>query len=386
MSEETSHTISRSASNHTSPAPPTPAGNTSPSSPPSPGADLDENTNQRSLPPLRPSSSASPPPDRPELHPIALTPAPDTTLHLTLGPCTRAFLITSDILGNFTAWGTDATTTTTTNIASSFWPKDDDTDTHTLHINLTSLLPALLLTSSTATASESLTAPNEENELQSHLDALQALLRAMHIAPTPNKEQDGTETIISIAHLWRLSRLHAAGGLGLRRGWIGWLRRACMGGFVARLAGVRGRVVVEAFGIAQKSLCDWTMRIGRRPCGNMTCNANRIAALIVFLLTSGLYPRGRFSRSLHKVVTGLQYITSTDAELMAISIETGEPFGAVDEKLTWAARIRDMYGGACTKCNEKAATSMLFPLEDLLCDLTFEMDDRLLESVEFLVV
>lgn len=29
---------------------------------------------------------------------------------------------------------------------------------------------------------------------------------------------------------------------------------------------------------------------------------------------------------------------------------------------------------------------MLFPLEDLLCDLTFEMDDRLLEYVEFLVV
>lgn len=247
MSEETSHTISRSASYHPSPAPPTPAGDTSPSSPPSPGADLDENTNQRSLPPLRPSSSASPPPDRPELHPIALTPAPDTTLHLILGPCTRAFLITSDILGNFTAWGTDATTTTTTtNIASSFWPKDDDTDTHTLQIDLTSLLPALLLTSSapatttTATASESRTAPDEENELQSHLDALHALLRAMHSAPAPQEEQDGTETIISIAHLWRLSRLHAAGGLGLRRGWIGWLRGACMGGFVARLGGVRG--------------------------------------------------------------------------------------------------------------------------------------------------
>jgi hypothetical protein len=155
---------------------------------------------------------------------------------------------------------------------------------------------------------------------------------------------------------------------------------------VDAILAARGRVVEEAFGIAQKSLCDWTMRIGRRPCENMTCNANRIAALNVFLLASGLYPRGRFSKSLCEVVTGLQYITATDAKLMAVSIETGEPFGAVDEKLAWAARIRRMYGGACTKCNEKAATSMLFPLEDLLCDLTFEMEDRLLENTEFPLV
>src|SRR5690554_6155524 len=82
----------------------------------------------------------------------------------------------------------------------------------------------------------------------------------------------------------------------------------------------REKVVQQLFMTAQESLCSWTMRIGRRPCDNITCNTNRIAGLNVFLLWSGLYPRTKLNRSLHGIVSALQYITATDAELMAVAI------------------------------------------------------------------
>jgi hypothetical protein len=141
----------------------------------------------------------------------------------------------------------------------------------------------------------------------------------------------------------------------------------------------REQVVQKVFTTAQESLCNWTMRIGRRPCDNITCNTNRIAGLNVFLLWSGLYPRTKLNRSLHEIVSALQYITATDAELVAVAIENGQEVDDVEERFAWAARIRKAYGGTCTKCSEKTSTSMLFPLEDLLCDLTFEMQAQLVE-------
>jgi hypothetical protein len=145
----------------------------------------------------------------------------------------------------------------------------------------------------------------------------------------------------------------------------------------------REQVVQKVFTTAQESLCNWTMRIGRRPCENITCNTNRIAGLNVFLLWCGLYPRTKLNRSLHEIVSALQYITATDAELVAVAIENGQEVDDVEERFAWAARIRKAYGGTCTKCSEKTATSMLFPLEDLLCDLTFEMQAQLVEYAEF---
>lgn len=145
----------------------------------------------------------------------------------------------------------------------------------------------------------------------------------------------------------------------------------------------REQVIQQVFMTAQKFLCNWTTRIGRRTCDNLTCNTNRIAALNVFLLWSGLYPRTKLNRSLHEIVSALQYITATDAELMAVAIESGQEVDDVDEGFAWATRIRKDYGGTCTKCSEKTATSMLFPLEDLLCDLTFEMQAQLVQFAEF---
>lgn len=112
----------------------------------------------------------------------------------------------------------------------------------------------------------------------------------------------------------------------------------------------------------------------------MTCNTNRIAALNVFLLWSGLYPRSKMNKSLLEIVSGLQYITATDAELSASAKKNGWKGGQVDDKLLWAAHIRENYGGTCSNCKEKTPTSMLFPLEDLLCDVTFEMQEGFAES------
>lgn len=109
----------------------------------------------------------------------------------------------------------------------------------------------------------------------------------------------------------------------------------------------------------------------------MTCNTNRIAAINVFLLWSGLYPRSKLlSKSLSEIVSGLQYITATDAELREAPTEKNairEHDRNVGDRPLWAVRIREDYGGTCTKCKETVATSMLFPLEDLLCDISFEV-------------
>ncbi|KAK4044058.1 hypothetical protein C8A01DRAFT_31655 [Parachaetomium inaequale] len=145
----------------------------------------------------------------------------------------------------------------------------------------------------------------------------------------------------------------------------------------------REEPVKQLFGVAQQSLYRWTTGIGRHPCANITCTTNRIAALNVFLFRSGLYPRTKLSKSLQEIVSALQYITATDAELTASAIKNGHQDDHVDERLRWVAHIRDAYGGTCGECDEKAPTSMLFPLEDLLCDLTFEMQEQLEEYTKF---
>ena len=116
----------------------------------------------------------------------------------------------------------------------------------------------------------------------------------------------------------------------------------------------------------------------------MLCGTNRIAALNVFLLQSGLFPRTKLDKSLHEIVAALRYITATDSELLAAAAsDKGEAGDEKNNKLGWAAEIRRTYGGTCTKCDEKTATSMLFPLEDLLTDLTWELHDQLYEAVDF---
>jgi hypothetical protein len=184
-------------------------------------------------------------------------------------------------------------------------------------------------------------------------------------------------------------------GRGLRRGFVGrepsvsvllyvlCFRRDADLDLTDAILAAREHVLQKVFMTAQESLYNWTTHIGRRPCDNITCNTNRIAGLNVFLFWSGLYPRAKLNRSLHEIVSAVQYTTATDAELMAVAIENGQEVDDVEERFAWAARIRKTYGGTCTKCNEKTATSMLFPLEDLLCDLTFEMQARLVEYAEF---
>jgi hypothetical protein len=145
----------------------------------------------------------------------------------------------------------------------------------------------------------------------------------------------------------------------------------------------REQVLKHVFTAAQKSLYKWTVGIGNRPCRNITCNTHRIAALNTFLLWSGLYPRTKLNKSLREIILALQYITATDAELVVVAIEQGHADNHVRERLAWAARIREIYGGTCTTCDEKTATSALFPLEDLLCDLTFELQNHLAQDNQF---
>lgn len=149
----------------------------------------------------------------------------------------------------------------------------------------------------------------------------------------------------------------------------------------------RKQVLPSVFAAAQASLSTWTVRVGRRPCANALCVTNRIAALNVFLLQSGLFPRTRLNKSLHEIVTALYYITATDSELLVATAEKEHEGGLEDDdsgsKLAWALKIRETYGGSCTKCNEKTATSMLFPLEDLLTDITWELHDQLFEATDY---
>ncbi|AEO60894.1 hypothetical protein MYCTH_36460, partial [Thermothelomyces thermophilus ATCC 42464] len=126
--------------------------------------------------------------------------------------------------------------------------------------------------------------------------------------------------------LWRLGRLQP--GLGLGAGLVARLRGPMerfvkglgkIGGWTDyAIAATRGRVLDRIFAAAQQSLLKWTIGIGCRPCANLTCNTNRMAAINVFLLWSGLYPPSRLlSKSISEMVSALQYITATDAELSA---------------------------------------------------------------------
>ncbi|KAH6632319.1 hypothetical protein F5144DRAFT_650117 [Chaetomium tenue] len=186
--------------------------------------------------------------------------------------------------------------------------------------------------------------------------------------------------------LWRLAGLREA--LGLAPGRVGWLR-GCMRRFVggglltltAAILAAREQVLEHVFTAAQQSLYKWTVGIGNRPCRNIICNTHRMAALSVFLLWSGLYPRTELTRSLQEIISALQYITATDAELVAVAIEHGHTDEHIRDKFLWAAQIREVYGGSCNKCDERTTTSMLFPLEDLLCDLTSELQHQLVGDV-----
>ncbi|KAL2259213.1 hypothetical protein VTK26DRAFT_7183 [Humicola hyalothermophila] len=156
----------------------------------------------------------------------------------------------------------------------------------------------------------------------------------------------------------------------------------CGNRVVGIILAARRQILPQLFATAQQLLRNWTVRIGNRPCENIHCVTNRIAALNVFLLQSGLFPRTRLDKSLLELVLALKHITATDAELAAAAQTQGFEEYA-ERKLGWANSIRRGYGMTCTKCHERAATSALFPLEDLLADLTWELHDRLVEATYF---
>ncbi|KAL2153624.1 hypothetical protein VTH82DRAFT_4779 [Thermothelomyces myriococcoides] len=372
--------------------------------------------------------------------------AATTTLAVTLGPCSRTFLIAAPVARHFTAppWSVDVNSS-----------RSSDSR---IAVDLAPHIPGAA------------TWPREECE--THLEALHSLLRAMHEDDisddnddggyNPKHDASGTGPFdMDVDTLWRLGRLQP--GLRLSAGWVarlrrgmkrfveglgrvgGWMdrgsaseghtggrggaattevleraaeaffsfgwaeyfgavidwmayichdeedeetgarivlvgpdgRRVCQGRVKDAITATRACILDRVFAAAQRSLLRWTIGIGWRPCTNMTCNTNRIAAINVFLLWSGLYPRSKLlSKSLSEIVSGLQYITATDAELREAPTEKNairEHDRNVGDRPLWAVRIREDYGGTCTKCKETVATSMLFPLEDLLCDISFEV-------------
>ncbi|EAQ87585.1 predicted protein [Chaetomium globosum CBS 148.51] len=129
--------------------------------------------------------------------------------------------------------------------------------------------------------------------------------------------KEGGDADVDVDVLWRLAGLREA--LGLTPGWVAWLR-GCMRRFVAAVLAAREQVPGHVFTAAQQSLYKWTVGIGNRPCRNITCNTHRMAALGVSLLWSGLYLRTELKRSLQDIISALQYITATDAELAAVAI------------------------------------------------------------------
>lgn len=184
------------------------------------------------------------------------------------------------------------------------------------------------------------------------------------------------------------------------------------------IAAARAQALPHVFSAAQESLAGWTVRLGRRPCRSTACVAGRMAALNLFVHAAGLFPRARLGgRSLFGVVAALEYVTATDSELALADAESRDLPHDLDDDgdhaedddncgssnnnnnnynsngdnhtirgmrvPDWAVRIRADYGGACTKCDERTATSTLFPLEDLLTDLTWELHDQLLEFTEW---
>ncbi|GAB1319553.1 hypothetical protein MFIFM68171_09763 [Madurella fahalii] len=340
----------------------------------------------------------APPPPSFQL-PTRLSPRANATLRITLGQSSRTLLVEPALLNDFACW------------RQSRHLSPDET-----------AIPIL----------QRLSAEQREQ----HLDALQSLLAVLH-AP---QELGGKG--FSVDDIWRLGTMHAQ--LGVSERWVEWLK-VCMGTFVdecrargdvgdvergrlwekalsacrvfgwvdeyrffaARLAyccrieeedglvkadgekvdvGIVGKGSVEIIKTARQTVLSnivvatadlldtWARLCRHQPCENNSCNSSSVAALQQFSLRSGLHPDGKLGDiSLHDVITALKIITAPDA----VADDSDK------DRFVWATEIRETHGGACMQCDRDGATSLLFPLECLLSDITWKLQDKLYAATNY---
>ncbi|KAK3307335.1 uncharacterized protein B0T15DRAFT_501856 [Chaetomium strumarium] len=133
----------------------------------------------------------------------------------------------------------------------------------------------------------------------------------------------------------------------------------CGAGTAEAILATCNRVLEHFFEGADSALRKWTARLAAHPCTNMVCNTHRLGALNGFLVACGLAPRRQVTKALAEMILALELMAADNHEA--------------------AADLRNTYGGWCAFCCEPTDTSMLFPLEDLLCDLTWELQAQLVE-------
>ncbi|KAJ4289457.1 hypothetical protein N0V88_006938 [Collariella sp. IMI 366227] len=129
----------------------------------------------------------------------------------------------------------------------------------------------------------------------------------------------------------------------------------------------RDHGVAHAFAVAKERFNHWVTYLRDGGCAWAVCNSIRAAALGAFVEQSGLGGCGsELPKSLHEVFSALELITASSGDL-----------APEEDRLAWAAQIRQSYGGTCTLC-PGVPTSMFFPLDDLLCSLSWDMQEKLL--------
>ncbi|KAK3935799.1 hypothetical protein QBC46DRAFT_346235 [Diplogelasinospora grovesii] len=123
----------------------------------------------------------------------------------------------------------------------------------------------------------------------------------------------------------------------------------------------RGAILTEIVKRARECLNNWLARLGNKPCRNLSCNSMRQAALCTIFEETGLcHPANRAyeSWSIHELVV---FVTEW---------QHGKGKAA-------------KYAGTCMQCKGLTATSHLFPIEDLLTEITWGMKNMLLEHTDF---
>ncbi|KAK4161059.1 hypothetical protein QBC43DRAFT_337644 [Cladorrhinum sp. PSN259] len=331
---------------------------------------------------------------------VLVSPRADVLLAITIGPAARVFRVETAVLAKFTKW----------------WPaqvKIPNMTIYSLELGVAAhfdpVCSPFLLLDALAILLKCMHSPKEEGRsgmAPQHIFALSLVAReilglesvfiewfksCMGVFMTDMHRDDQAVRVPGVVWEQALVTCHRFGWVEI---WTGIASRLAVyshfdfsGGFPEKLGLPNGQVVKgEAVGTvlesrmqlvklflswANKSLRGWIKRLEIHPsCSSQACTNNRLGALRAFAKVSALLSHPTqtaevWNKSIFEIIAGLQIITG-DHKILP-------------KPLFWAEKIRKRFAGTCTECPEKAPTSYLFPLEDVLTDLTWSLNNALFE-------
>ncbi|KAK3987224.1 hypothetical protein QBC44DRAFT_401063 [Cladorrhinum sp. PSN332] len=331
-----------------------------------------------------------------------ISPKADVLLTITIGPAARVFRVETAVLAKFATW----------------WPSQaPNLPIYVLDLAVTAtfypVVSPFLLLDALVVLLKCMHTPAEEGRngmAAQHIFALSLIARevlgveevfirwlqdCMSVFMTDMNYDDRAVCIPGVVWEQALITCHRFGWVELWVGIAGRLAFYCHADFSSGLpeklglpngesvegeaAGAileyRNQVVSLFLSWAKASLDQWITRLEARPaCGSQSCTKNRLGALKAFAKVSGLrsdqaQTPEAWKKSMFEIIAGLQ-IMAGDYKLLP-------------KPLFWAEKIRKRFSGTCNECPERSPTSYLFPLEDVLTELTWSLKEALFEHSRY---